>query len=142
MPQFLFNRVAGLQLASSVIKKETLTGVFLRILQNFKVHIFCRTPPSDCFWISNHVLISPLFTKKRIRLLYLQIYLFIYLYLFNTFTYINIYWSFLFRFIVGDVINLMSARHLSQHGRTKCSVASINKYMKVANFLSISFKLL
>ena len=39
-------KTAGLQLT----KRDSGTGVFPSISQNFYKHIFCRAHPSDCFW--------------------------------------------------------------------------------------------
>ena len=35
---------------ATLLKKDSGTGVFLWILQNFQEHLFYRTPPGDCFW--------------------------------------------------------------------------------------------
>ena len=35
---------------TTLLKKDTGTGVFLWILRNFKEHLFYKTPPGDCFW--------------------------------------------------------------------------------------------
>ena len=43
----LFNKVAG-QRSATLLKRDSHTGVFLWILQNFQEHLFHRAPPDDC----------------------------------------------------------------------------------------------
>ena len=49
VPESLFNKVPGLR-PTTLLKKDSSTGVFLRILRDFLEHLFYRTPLVDCFY--------------------------------------------------------------------------------------------
>ena len=53
------------------IKRDSKTGVFLWILQNFEEHLFYRTSPGDCFWKHSLVVTNLFFvritTKQLLR---------------------------------------------------------------------------
>ena len=56
MLESLFNKIAGPRPAS-LLKRDSGTSVFLRILRNFQEHIFYRTPLDNCFCLyhQNHL---------------------------------------------------------------------------------------
>ena len=50
-----FNKVAGLSL-QLYWKRDSVTGVFLWILQNCHEHLFYRTALDGCFWVASTTL--------------------------------------------------------------------------------------
>ena len=52
----LFNKVAGVQVIrpSTLLKRDSNTGIFLWILQNIYEHLFWRTYAIGCFWWNVH----------------------------------------------------------------------------------------